>query len=112
MQYKVEFEPWLGNAFFEGLSQGSGPHFLRGLSHGLNLKKKGSRAMALKVFRAMAQTPKIWGPEPWLKLNYVLHILTSNLVKNINTGLEYQEISIKIPQNIGSFLTFELVNFD
>ena len=46
-------------------------------SHGSNLKKRGSRAMALKVFRAMAQTPKKWGPEPWLKLNFVLHILTS-----------------------------------
>ena len=24
----------------------------------------------------MAQTPKKWGPEPWLKLNFVLHIFT------------------------------------
>ena len=35
--------------------------------------------MALKIFRAMAQTPKKWGPKPWLKLNFVLHILTSFL---------------------------------
>ena len=150
MQYKVEFEPWLGTPFLGGLSHGSenlqnhgsGPlfwggfeqwlraPFLGGLSYGsvapstpkkvflshgsnpiiepkngvlshgsnpqkrcsramaqtpqkrgpkpwLKHQKRGSRAMALKIFRAMAQTPKKWGPEPWLKLNFVLHILTS-----------------------------------
>ena len=49
----------------------------RGPEPWLKPQKRGSRAMALKVFWAMAQTPKKWGPEPWLKLNFVLHILTS-----------------------------------
>ena len=59
-------------------------------SHGSNLKKRGSRAMALKIFRAMAQTPKKWGPEPWLKLNFVLHILTSAKVRSKYTQFGYK----------------------
>ena len=62
-------------------------------SHGSNLQKRGSQAMALKVFRAMAQTPKNWGPEPWLKLNFVLHILTSFLVSFF--GFEYVKLKLK-----------------
>ena len=32
--------------------------------------------------QAMAQTPKKGVPEPWLKLNFVLHILTSFISDN------------------------------
>ena len=81
-------EPWLKPPKKEFPSHGSNPPKKvpwamaqtpqnRGPEPWLKPQKRGSWAMALKVFRAMAQTPKKWGPEPWLKLNFVLHILTS-----------------------------------
>ena len=47
--------------------------------------------MAQKVFRAMAQNPKKLGPKQWLKLNFVLYILTSKwrISKNIELVLLY-----------------------
>ena len=53
------------------------------LSHGSNPQKRCSRAMAQTPqkmgSRAMAQTPKKGVPEPWLKLNFVLHIFTCKI---------------------------------
>ena len=72
-------EPWLKPPQKRGPEPWLKPPKKGVPSHGSNLKKRGSRAMALKIFRAMAQTPKKWGPEPWLKLNFVLHILTSKI---------------------------------
>ena len=74
----------------------------RGPEPWLKPQKKGSQAMALKVFRAMAQTPKKWGPEPWLKLNFVLHILTSvfDSNKHLILILSHQHLNLPIFSSI------------
>ena len=45
--------------------------------------------------RAMAQTLKKGIPEPWLKLNFVLHIFTWNIYDNASHSLSKAQIDLK-----------------
>ena len=59
VQYKVEFEPWLGTPFFRGLSHGSE-----------NLQSHGSWTPFFEVW-AMARDPFFGGFEPWLRAPFL-----------------------------------------